>query len=278
MSKVYFLSTRHEEYRRREFEPGSTVIDPFRYIPDQPGVTIRRLGQSRPELISVLVPSRGRARAFTNLVRSIDEMATHARFVEIVSYHDDDDPELDLYPDFALYPFHHHERIVDERILLSEAWNECYRRASGEIFMHCGDDILFRTPGWDVIVRETFRRFPDRIVLAHGDDASVNTDALATHGFLHRRWVETVGYFLPPLFSCDWNDVWLTEVADMIDRRVKMPIITEHLHYSFGKRDNDQTDQEREERGRADGVVELFENTKADRVRDAAKLKEVMTP
>lgn len=142
--------------------------------------------------------------------------------------------------------------------------------------MHCGDDIVFRTPGWDTIVRQTFQRFPDRIVLVHGDDVSVNTDALATHGFLHRRWVETVGYFLPPLFSCDWNDVWLTEVADMIGRRVKIPVITEHMHYSFEKRPRDATDIEREERGREDGVAELFKKTKKNRARDALKLKEAM--
>lgn len=276
MSKVYFISTKHPEYADAVFEEGSTVIDPFRYIPDQRGVSVKRIGENRPELISILVPSRQRALEFSHLVRSIEETATHSRFVEIVSYVDEDDPELALYPSFALYPFHGHERIVGPRILLSEAWNECARVSSGEILMHCGDDIVFRTPGWDTIVRQTFRRFHDRIVLVHGDDMSVNTDVLATHGFLHRRWVETVGYFLPPLFSCDWNDVWLTEVADMIGRRVKVPVVTEHLHYSFDKRPRDMTDIEREERGRRDEVVELYRKTKSNRVADAAKLKEVM--
>jgi hypothetical protein len=155
-------------------------------------------------------------------------------------------------------------------------WNECYARANGNILMHCGDDIVFRTPSWDTIVRETFAQSTDKILLVHGDDMTPNTDALATHGFLHRRWVETVGYFVPPLFSSDWNDVWLTEVADMIGRRVKIPIVTEHMHYSFGKAERDANTNEREERGLRDKVVELFESTKADRIRDAAKLREVM--
>ena len=41
-----------------------------------------------------------------------------------------------------------------------------------------------------------------------------------THGFLHRNWVETVGYFVPPYFSSDFNDTWLNEVADMIGRKI----------------------------------------------------------
>jgi glycosyl transferase/beta-hydroxylase protein BlmF len=273
---IRFIATRHDEYRQREFDPGDIVIDPWRYIPDQPGVKVHRIGENKPELISLLVPSRGRARPFGDLVRSAGATATHSRRIEIVSYHDEDDPDLDLYSNFALYPFYGHEPIIGQRILLSEAWNECYRRASGEILMHCGDDIRFITEGWDVIVREAFRSVPDRIVLVHGDDLSPNTDALATHGFIHRRWVDAVGYFLPPYFSCDWNDVWLTEVADEIGRRKKVPIVTDHLHYTFGRRERDQTDADREERGREDNVVELYKSKRRERLMDVAKLKEVM--
>ena len=85
-----------------------------------------------------------------------------------------------------------------------------------------------------------------------------------------------MGYFLPPYFSCDWNDVWLTEVADMIGRRVKVPIVTEHMHYSFDKRERDQTDLEREERGREDRVVELYDKLKPERAENAARLKAAM--
>ena len=279
MSKVYFVATRHPEYADAEFDTGSTVIDPFRYIPDQAGVTVRRIGENKPELISLLVPSRGRPTDHARMIESAIEHATYPRRIEVVTYLDDDDPQVGFYwrPNRSEYHGGALGKILKgKRILLSEAWNECFRASAGEIVMHCGDDIVFRTPGWDTIVRQTFQRFPDRIVLVHGDDMSVNTDALATHGFLHRRWIETVGYFLPPLFSCDWNDVWLTEVADMIGRRVKVPVITEHMHYSFEKRPRDATDIEREERGREDGVVELFLKTKKTRISDAAKLKEAM--
>jgi hypothetical protein len=234
---------------------------------------VKRIGENKPEMISLLCPTRGRPEEFLRMARSAVSLATHARRIEIVAYLDDDDP--------ADYSSSHGwfaglRYVTGPRILLSEMWNECYRAARGEILMHCGDDIVFRTPGWDSIVRETFRSFPDRIVCVHGDDCSPNTDALATHGFYHRRWVETVGYFVPPLFSSDWNDVWLTDVADMIGRRVKIPIVTDHMHYSFGKAERDQNTIEREERGAADGVVDIYNSTKKQRKEDAAKLKGVM--
>lgn len=268
---VYFIATRHDDYRQREFEEGSTVIDPFRYVEDQEGVKVHRIGQSREQVISLLVPSRARPKEFKRMVESAWNNATYPGRIEVVAYLDLSDVHTTEYPydDRILY-------LTGERILLSQMWNECYALASGDIVMHCGDDIVFETPSWDQIVRREFAKSEDKILLVHGDDRSPNTDLLATHGFLHRRWVEAVGYFLPPYFSSDWNDVWLTEVADMIGRRVKVPIVTEHMHYSFGKRPNDETDRAREARGRRDDVVELYKSKARERKGDAIKLKEAM--
>ena len=276
MSKVFFIGTRHPEYPDTVFPEGSVVIDPFRYIPDQPGVTVRRLGQNRPALISVLLPSRGRPDALLAMVNSLSATAAHRRRIEVIVYLDEDDPALSDYWKLIFndtVAVHYH---VEPRRLLSECWNFAASKANGEILMHGGDDVQFATPGWDQQVRDAFAASQDKILLVQGDDLSPNRETLATHGFLHRRWVETVGYFLPPLFSCDWNDVWITEVADMLGRRVRLPFVTEHLHHSFGKREHDLTDAEREARGREDDVVSLYKRTAKDRVSDAAKLRAVM--
>jgi len=41
---VYFIATQHERYKDIRFPVGSMVYDPFRYIEDQEGVTIIRIG------------------------------------------------------------------------------------------------------------------------------------------------------------------------------------------------------------------------------------------
>jgi UDPglucose 6-dehydrogenase len=41
------VGCRHEEFRTYEFPKGSVVIDPYRYIPDQQGVTVHRIGEAR---------------------------------------------------------------------------------------------------------------------------------------------------------------------------------------------------------------------------------------
>lgn len=271
---TFFISTAHDEYRDRVFPEGSTVIDPWRMIGPQSGVTVRRLGENKPALISALLPSRGRPSGLMRTISSAAKTATFPRRVEFVVRLDEDDPELESY---VWPPLIGVTYLRGERILLSECWNECFAAAKGEILMHAGDDITFNTPGWDQRVRQEFARLPDRIGVVFGDDLSTNFPDLATHGFVHRRWVETVGYFLPPLFSSDWNDVWISDVAKQLGRLIPMPDVTiEHHHYTFGKAERDQTHQEREERGAADDVVGLFKRTVKERASDAKKLKAVM--
>lgn len=42
---VYFIATKNDRYKNYRFPAGSVVLDVFGYIPDQDGVTVRRLGR-----------------------------------------------------------------------------------------------------------------------------------------------------------------------------------------------------------------------------------------
>lgn len=44
---VYFVGTRHDAFQALKFAPGSVVLDPHRYMPDQEGVRVVRIGQTR---------------------------------------------------------------------------------------------------------------------------------------------------------------------------------------------------------------------------------------
>lgn len=166
--------------------------------------------------------------------------------------------------------------VIGDRIVLSQMWNVLAEYAAGDIVMQCGDDIVFRTPGWDRRVEDVFARYPDRIVFVYGED-QYPTTWHGTHGFVHQRWIDTVGYFLPPHFSCDWSDVWLNQVASALGRIVYLPdVVTEHLHVTLGKAPYDQTHDERIHRGRRDGVLDLYYQLAPERARDVEKLRAVM--
>lgn len=190
--------------------------------------------------------------------------------IECVVYVDNDD-----------WSYEHMEmpglRIVKgSRIVLSQMWNRCQVEADGDYFMHAGDDLIFRTPGWDTKIIAAFPK--DKIAFVHGRDGS-DQDSIpfGTHGFLHRKWVKKVGYFVPPYFSCDYNDTWLNEVADMIGRHVFVDdVLIEHMHPVWGKREHDKVDAEREERGRNDNVKAMYESMADERRADAEKLRTAM--
>jgi hypothetical protein len=167
--------------------------------------------------------------------------------------------------------------VIGPRIVLSDMWNEAAAVATGEILMMCGDDVVFRTDGWDAKVLDAFERYPDRIALVYGDD-TIQGRRLATHPFVHRAWYQAVGYLVPPGFSCDWSDMWLNEVADTLGRRVYLPdVVTEHMHPVMGKARLDDNHRERLARGRRDKVRELYVARASERAADVAKLRAVMT-
>lgn len=225
--------------------------------------------------ISLLVPTRQRPDGLLRFGGSAYVNACVPDDVEVVVYIDDDDATYD-----EILSAPNADAVLTilrgPRITLSEMWNRCADVATGEVLGHMGDDIIFRTYGWDDMVRDAFMMYDDRIAFVHGRDG-IQDGGLGTHGFLHRRWVETIGYFVPPYFSSDYNDTWLTEVADMIGRRVYLPdLYTEHMHHTVGKAEMDQNTIDRLRRHREDDVDRLYRSLQNERQRDAAKLREVL--
>lgn len=219
--------------------------------------------------ISILCPTRGRPDWARRLLDSA--RATAAGEIELVFYADSDEPRMTEYADQiggSDVNF-----IVGPRVVLSECWNRCAEKATGDVLMQCGDDIIFRTIDWDTRVLAEFDQVPDKILLVHGEDG-IQHEGVATHGFLHRTWMEVVGYFVPPLFASDYNDLWLTEVANALDRKRYLPdVYTEHMHPVAGKGPMDQTHQERMARHRTEDCDAIWRNTADQRAVDATKLR-----
>jgi hypothetical protein len=234
-------------------------------------------------MISILCPTRGRPDYVRQLIDTAVDTAADPEALEFVFYVDDDDPTGDQVralaepggpgPDVIVIrdrPLNHTEGLT-----LSHGWNRCAHQAGYDILMHCGDDIRFRTGSWDLTVVDAFAEVPDHIVFVHGRDGH-QPDTFGTHGFIHKMWVETVGYFVPPYFRCDWNDTWLNDVANMIGRRRLVPILTEHLHPAWGTRPLDPTDHARMAAGQADNVDQIYRDKLPERERDAAKLRQII--
>lgn len=230
--------------------------------------------------ISLLVPTRGRPENVMRLIESIHSTAL-CRPEIIIRYDSDDHTSrklTELLKEYtsAIPDWDYSITVIGgPRKTMTSYWNDCAKEATGDILMFAADDICFRTKGWDSLVRRTFDEHPDKMIFVHGDDGHWGNQ-FGTHGFLHRKWVDTLGYVLPPYFSSDFGDTWVNEVADSIGRRVFLPIFIEHMHPLWGKAKTDKTYEERLARGAQDNVKELYISLANKRKEDAYKLRTVV--
>lgn len=201
------------------------------------------------------------------------DTADDPKDIEFVHYIDEDDVQT-YAPIKDGYRGHLHKWIVGPRIVLSQMWNKCHEAAKGPYYFHAGDDLIFRTQGWDMYLKAAIDQYPDKIAFVHGRDGSPHDGTgFGTHGMIHKNWVDTVGYFVPKYFSSDYNDAWLNEVSRMIKRHVCVQeVLTEHMHPNFGKGPMDQTHIDRLERHTNDNVDGIYEAKAFEREADAAKL------
>lgn len=221
-----------------------------------------------PMKISLLCPTRGRPKQVKEMVATILESSTVPP--ELVFYVDDDDP---TFPESLDYP--DYKVMRGPRIIMGEMWNRCLEQATGEILGQSNDDFRYRTKGWDDMVRRAFASFPDRMICVHGDDGKWGK-SFGTHCFLHRTWVETVGYFTAPYFSSDFCDTWFNDVFNYVGRRIFMPFVTEHMHWLAGKGEVDQTQKDRLERHKRDDTPKLYQDLLPKRMEDVRKIKAKM--
>jgi hypothetical protein len=230
--------------------------------------------------ISIVLPTRGRAAGVQELVASVAETADAFAQIEFCFYIDSDDESTRAMMDtlIGIYGTSHIKyTTADTDPNLSQMWNIAYERlATGSIIMHCGDDIRFRTRHWDTLIKGVFEAYTDKIVLVYGNDG-IQGAKLATHSFVHRRWIEASGFWLPPYFKSDYNDMWLDDVAKRIGRRHYLPeLYTEHMHFSVGKMALDDTTQRRLENHKHQHPESIYNGKADERMEHVNRLRTVM--
>lgn len=226
--------------------------------------------------ISLLIPTRKRPHYLERLFKSIVATADNINEIEACLYIDNDDNETinkldELSKIMNVYD------IIGPRIRLSQTWNECYDGSDwdSEIIWHGNDDCEFVTKGWDTLVIKAFDQYNDKIVFVGGRNSWTPHDGdLFTHGWLHKNWINTLGYTTPDYFSSDFCDLWLTEVAKKIGRFHYIPeLLIPHYHPAYGTAPEDQTHKDRIIRHYADNVKQKYDDLASKREEDANKLR-----
>jgi len=192
---------------------------------------------------SICVPTRGRVNNIIRLLRSIEETSFNTNNVQLIFRIDEDDTRSEIIIK-AMLSNVDIDLVKGKRGDLSDMWEDCYPKAKHDGLMMCADDVIFRTDHWD---RTMSAKLPENdIWFAWGNDM-IHGRGLATLPFVSRKWVETVGYFVPRGYTKDYCDTHIHNIA----RRVRMKghniqhyfddLVFEHMHPGAGKAKMDDT-------------------------------------
>ena len=230
------------------------------------------------EPITFICPTRGRIHNVSRLIESSTATYSGSTRLNFMFYMDDDDSKtIDLVKSISLSDPNITVTVtVGPRIIMSEMSNILARKSEKGILFFCGDDIVMESKDWDIKVRDEFRKVKDKILLVYGDDGLMH-ESLATHFFLHSNWVDTLGYMVPPIFTGDWVDNYVSTVATMLDRKIYLPEVkTTHYHPTAGKAAMDTVYLEKYNRDVKSNPQLTFFRSGSLRDSDVKKLKGVM--
>jgi hypothetical protein len=170
------------------------------------------------------------------MVKTLFNTVSDKKNVEILFYLNDDDEQLHLYKEL-LDPRYY---VVGPNQSTCLSWNQLAYQAKGDIVMLAGDDIQFQTPHWDIIVNSVFDQYEDKICMVvpwdgngkgKGVEHSHKTYPVivgdepigAPHFFVHKNWVNALGYMAPPFFWHWYVDTYTQKLSRKLKRCILLP-------------------------------------------------------
>ncbi len=230
---------------------------------------------------AILTPSRGRPGRLDNFLNSIYNSATNKERIFTYNYIDEDDPRLIAYSDYGKN-LKNNDITIGPAQSVSKSWNIIAQKAidnGADVLIMGNDDMMYRTAGWDIILEEEIKKYPDNIYCMWFEDL-IQGEKHCAFPIVSKTWYNTLGYFTPGIFNFGYNDTWIFDLGKRIDRTHFISnAVNEHLHFTTGKAPADETtarnrSQERGNLYELDKVI--FEKTSKQRITDSLKLLEII--
>jgi glycosyltransferase involved in cell wall biosynthesis len=186
---------------------------------------------------SILLPTRNRSENLTRFIDSVLDTCSDPKLMEFAIKLDYDDttsfPIINKYEE--KYPGSFRVLTSARANSMGKVWNDCTKIATGELIMMGSDDFIYRTKGWDAVIRDLFTKSKDKILYVFGEDG-IQHGRIGTHGVIHRKWLDIAGYYVPEELITHCHDLWLDFISMRIGRKIYVPsLVFEHCHYSAGK-------------------------------------------
>lgn len=194
-------------------------------------------------MITICCPTRGRPQLAQRMAESCWKQAKFKNSLEIILYANNDDPVLNEYD--CVKEIDGVTLDVGPNQSTCYSWNQCATKAKNDYVMLMGDDVIFETPEWDRLIVDQYEKYDDKILMVIPNDGRKNGTAKsqpkknyinsnepvligdesfgAPHFVLHKNWINTLGYFAPPIFWHWYVDTWTQKVSRKVNRCLYMP-------------------------------------------------------
>jgi hypothetical protein len=193
--------------------------------------------------ISILTPTRQRHKQLIRFEKSVMDNLSNENEVKNFIYIDEDDPQLEQYLDTVLDKNFRHT-IVGEPKSVSKSWNDIAKKAiewGTEILIMGNDDLIYRTNNWDKLILEEHLKIKDGIYCMWMNDL-YKKETHCAFPIISNKAYNVLGYFSPGIFHFGYNDTWIFDIFQKIERTFYLDhIIAEHMHVNLGKQKPDRT-------------------------------------
>ncbi len=211
--------------------------------------------------IALLLPTRNRLNKFLTFLTSVLATTKNITNVSIILGVDEDDPAFEKYKRIAnnleFIEFFSFPKDTFKHGGLSIYWNSMVKKIDHEILAMVGDDMIFKTNDWDEKIINTFKDKKDNIHLVFCNDGMrgpgnkyENAPPFPVNSFLHRDYIDTVGWYVQDIEPKGFQDTYLDKIFDILGRKIYYhDIIIKHMHFSeYGNRDatTDTLEKDRE--------------------------------
>jgi len=190
-------------------------------------------------------------------------------YIEVIFYVDVDDPCKNDYLRMGFGDETEHIILGSDRTVNSI--NAIAEIARGEVFLLVGDDVVFKTYGWDKMIMKSLPE--DGIALFSFDDGRGEKGKSHPHPAITKKWYETLGYVAWPEFR-HWSvDSWLVDISQRINRLIYLgDVLIDHQKVM----DKTAKDLRDPKKGWLKFDRQIFQQSENIRATHAEKLKKVI--
>ncbi len=184
----------------------------------------------KPQHISLLLPTRARLEYLNKSLDSIERTVSDTNSIDVWIYVDNDDDITKSYINsnsYLRYSFKINWVLGERTISQGQMVNILRQRCTTNpgIYIPWCDDYIFTSNNWDSAIRDTFNRYPDRMTLLHIRDPLMGATDDISLPVLSAEWTNVTGRIYTEFFQFWFDDSWLDQVAQMVQRKVTVECI-----------------------------------------------------